>query len=60
MKKSTKKTIRNVGIGAGVIAALSATAYALKDNKKVKSVVKKIKNEVTREFRKITVKNAKR
>lgn len=71
MKKRTKKIIRNVGIGAGVVAALGATAYVIKDNKEVKKVVSKIKKEVVNdvkiikkkakaEFKKIIVKNAKK
>lgn len=55
MKKSTKKTIRNVAIGTGVAAAVGATAYALKDNPKVKRVSQNMKKEIISRAKKARV-----
>jgi hypothetical protein len=55
MKKSTKKVIRNVAIGTGVAAVVSAAAYALKDNPKVKKVAQNMKKEIIAQAKKAKV-----
>lgn len=55
MKKSTKKTIRNVAIGTGVVAAVSAATYAMKDNPKVKKVAANMRKEIISNAKKVKV-----
>jgi hypothetical protein len=55
MKKNTKKVIRNVAIGTGIVAAVGAAAYAVKDNPKVKKVAHAMKKEIVSEAKKVKV-----
>ena len=55
MKKSTKNTLRNVAIGTGIVAAVGAAAYAVKDNPKVKKVADKMKKEIVTKAKKAQV-----